>query len=104
MSAKIVLQKRKRDSVSECLKLLHWLPVLYRIKFKFCLSIHKFIHGEAPQYLKNLLKPKGNISGLRSNSTNTLEITYTNIKISLQKLFDCWTKGMECSSEINNEY
>ena len=48
---------------------LHWLPVCRRLEFKVCCLVHKCLHGEAPQYLKDLLKPASSSSvsmGLRS--------------------------------------
>ena len=35
---------------------LHWLPVMYRVNFKIAMFAHKFIYGNAPKYLKDLIK------------------------------------------------
>ena len=37
------------------LNTLHWLPVKKRIDYKILSLVHKFLYGEAPEYLKNLL-------------------------------------------------
>ena len=51
---------------------LHWLPVKFRIIFKFNLTIFKALHGLAPAYLSNLLSFKHSNYNLRSNNNNTL--------------------------------
>ena len=38
-----------------CLKILHFLPVKFRIEFKIAWLTHKCQHGYAPTYLKNLI-------------------------------------------------
>ena len=39
-------------------KSLHWLPVKYRVQFKFLLLVYKSLHGLAPTYLKQLLQTR----------------------------------------------
>ena len=34
----------------------HWLPVMYRVNFKIAMFAHKCIYGNAPKYLKDLIK------------------------------------------------
>ena len=69
LCAKLILNKTKYDSNTDCLKELHWLPVVYRIKFKIVTIMHKCIHGVAPQYLKDLVTFKQPASrSLRSNT------------------------------------
>ena len=55
IAAKLILGKRKYDSSTQCLKELHWLPIVLRIKFKIVCTVHKCIYGNAPLYLKDLL-------------------------------------------------
>ena len=45
MCACLVLRKSKRDSISECLKQLHWLPVQQRIEFKLLVLTYKCLYG-----------------------------------------------------------
>ena len=54
-AARLVLRKRKRDHVTPMLRLLHWLPVRSRIKFKICLLAFKAIHGLAPRYISQMI-------------------------------------------------
>ena len=57
MCACLVLRKSKRDSISECLKQLHWLPVKQRIHFKILVLTYKCLQGQGPDYLMDLLQP-----------------------------------------------
>ena len=50
-AARLISGKRKRDSVSETLKELHWLRVEERIAFKIILLIHKVINGKCSNNL-----------------------------------------------------
>ena len=46
---------RKRQHVTPYLKMAHFLPVIYRIKFKLCLLVFKSINGLAPTYLSEIM-------------------------------------------------
>ena len=54
-AAKVVLRRRKHDSSTECLKELHWLPILQRIQFKLLTLVFRGLHGSLPEYLQELL-------------------------------------------------
>ena len=58
MAARIILNKHPRDSATQCLKLLHWLPIQYRIDYKVAMLVFKSIHDMAPKYLTELLTEK----------------------------------------------
>ena len=55
MVAKVVLKRNKYTSSKASLQRLHWLPVKCRIDFKIAVLVYKCLHGEAPEYLQNLL-------------------------------------------------
>ena len=55
MAAKIVMGKSKYDSSTQYHKALHWLPIKACIEHKLLTLVHKCVHGEAPQYLKDLI-------------------------------------------------
>ena len=44
-AARLVVRKRKRDSISQTIKDLHWLRVESRVIFKLLLIVFKSIHG-----------------------------------------------------------
>ena len=53
---------------------LHWLPVTYRVNFKIAMLAHKCIYGNAPEYLKDLIKVKSTTRyNLRSDGEMLLE-------------------------------
>ena len=67
IAAKIVMGKSKYNSSTQCWKALHCLPIKACIEHKFLTLVHKCVHGEAPQYLKNLISEhKSDRHGLRS--------------------------------------
>ena len=55
MSARIMLNKHPRDSATQGLKLLHLLPIWYRIDYKVAMLVFKSIQDMAPKYLTELL-------------------------------------------------
>ena len=63
--AKLVLQKDKLASSTECLCALHWLPIRERIDFKILTLVFKSLNNQAPVYLQDLLCKK---KSLQSNS------------------------------------
>ncbi len=68
-AARVVVKKRKFDHISEDLKDMHWLPIKSRIKFKILLLTWKALNGQAPTYLKELLKYKVNTHDGRVKNT-----------------------------------
>ena len=54
----LVTNVAKYDHITPTLVNLHWLPVTYRVNFKIAMLAHKCIYGNAPEYLKDLIKVK----------------------------------------------
>ena len=54
------------------LKMLHWLPIKYRIKYKIALLTYKCLHGEGPGYLISLLEDYKAPRKLRSSEAKLL--------------------------------
>ena len=54
-AARIVTKTRKYEHITPVLEELHWLPVRYRIDFKILLLVFKSFHGQAPEYITELL-------------------------------------------------
>ena len=61
---RIIFRKKKRDSVSDDLKSLHWLTVSQRISFKVLTTVFKCIHGLGPIPLSDLIVIKDDTSCL----------------------------------------
>ena len=55
MAAKVVLKRGKYTSSKDSIQTLHWLPIRSWIDFKIAVLVYKCLHGEAPEYLQNLL-------------------------------------------------
>ena len=54
-AARLIKRSGKRHHITPHLKDLHWLPVKYRIHFKIVLMVFKSLHGQAPEYVDELL-------------------------------------------------
>ena len=52
--ARLVLNKEQVENTTECLKILHWLPIKARVKYKAFMLVHKLLQGEALVYLQNM--------------------------------------------------
>ena len=89
LAAKVVLGKSKMDSASECLSVLHWLPICSRINHKILTLVHKSITGRALEYLQNLLVVhKSGRPGLRSAlDMNLLVVPFVRCKTSAEHSF-----------------
>ena len=88
MCACLVLRKSNRDSISECLKTLHWLLVRQRIEHKILTLTHKCRAGGGLGYLRNLLQEKKCTTTLRSNGTDLLVIPRTRHKTFADRAFN----------------
>ena len=76
-AARVITRRRKYDHITPVLKSLHWLPIRYRVQFKVLVITFKVIHGNAPEYLRELIQPKKNGRQLRSSNENLLHIPRT---------------------------
>ena len=56
MCARLTLRRGKRDSITECLKELHWLPIKQRIHYKILTLTHKCVHRIGPKYMQDLIR------------------------------------------------
>ena len=65
-AAKFVLNLKRMESSTEAVKMLHWLPIKFRIQFKILLLVYKCLNGLAPSYLFELLELKVYYSKTRS--------------------------------------
>ena len=86
-AAKVILTKTKYDSNFETRKTLHWLPIWERIEFKLLVMVYNCLKGDAPVYLKKLLKINVGYGNLRSNASMKLTISYVKNKTFAYKAF-----------------
>ena len=79
-AARLVLSARKYDHVTPLLRELHWLRVPERISFKLAVLVYRCLHGQAPRYLADELRPLADIPSrrrLRSASSSALAVPLT---------------------------
>ena len=71
MAAKLILKRGKRESASEALRDLHWLPIRQRILHKVLTIIFKcIVEKSAPSYLANkFILAQQSSRSMRSNNT-----------------------------------
>ena len=79
-AARLIYPSSKYNHVTPLLINLHWLPVQERIKFKILIITFKALHGQAPPYICNLLKPYCPARTLRSSNQNLLYKPVFNLK------------------------
>jgi len=60
-AARLVFSARKTEHTSPLLRELHWLKAPERIKFRLCVFTYRCLHGTAPCYLAETIRP---VSGL----------------------------------------
>lgn len=75
-AARLLTNTKKRDHITPVLRSLHWLPVEMRIKFKVCVMVFKCLHGLAPAYLRELIRPLQN--NRRTAAQLMLYVPFTN--------------------------
>lgn len=56
-AARMVRRVKKHDHITPHLMALHWLPIKSRIVFKILVLTFHCLHGSAPAYLSELIKP-----------------------------------------------
>ena len=75
-AARLIMKVRKFDPITKHIKDLHWLPIPQRIEYKILILTHRCLYGNAPSYLKCLVKwhvPKRN---LRSKNSYELAVDF----------------------------
>ena len=79
-AARRVYSRRTSEHVTPLLRELHWLRVPERIQFRLCVLAYHCVHGTAPAYLADSLRPTTEVVArrrLRSADTTTLLVPST---------------------------
>ena len=64
-----------RDPVAQSMQALHWLPVIYRIKYKLCLVMFEAVNGRSPDYIIEALVPTSSLPNqLRSSTSGAFDV------------------------------
>ena len=70
----------KTKHTSPILKELHWLSMKHRMIFSVVVNVFKGLHGESPQYIRNLLCYEAKRRCTRSSGKSLLKILKWNNK------------------------
>ena len=68
---RFIFNLNRKSYVSPYLQRLHWLPVHYRVLFKFNLLIYKALNLSQPPYLASLIKASPSARGKRLVSSHS---------------------------------
>ena len=71
-AARLITHTKKHDHITPVMRSLHWLPVRSLIIFKILLLACKSLHGLAPAYLSERIKPYTPESNLQSGMKKRL--------------------------------
>ena len=83
-TARLICSTPHFSRITPVLYFLHWLPVRFRIVHKILIITFKAIHGQAPDYICNLIRVKNpSRYGLRSNSQVLIAPPSTKMKTTL---------------------
>ena len=77
-AARLISRTPKSHYITPVLQQLHWLPVKDRISFKLLLLTFKALHGLAPIYISELIKPYNPSRSLCSSTLNYLSVPKSN--------------------------
>ena len=92
-AVRLIFEDRKYSHVTPLLKLLHWLPIKYRIIFKVLLITFKAINGLKPVYISELFSIRDvSLSRCCLCSTNSLMLNYPALKS--RKTLGNWSFSM----------
>ena len=79
-AARLITRTKKFDHITPVLQQLHWLPVIYRIKFKILLITYKALNGLTPPYISELIHRNNPARSLRSSNKQLLHIPMTRLR------------------------
>jgi len=70
-AARLVVDLRPRNHISQALRELYWLPIDKRIDYKLCLLVHKASIEQAPTYIADMLTPVSSVQSLSTQRSAT---------------------------------
>lgn len=78
-AAKLILNREKYSSSTQCLHDLHWLPVHHRCDYKILCLVFKCLHDQAPQYLTEYINIRDSQYNIRSldSATKGVKLNYS---------------------------
>ena len=104
-AVRLIHDAKKRDSASKLLKMSHFLPVKFRIKYKQCLIIFKCLNGDGPGYLsQNLIyhDPPRDLRVGRDSHTLLTELTNKSLFTSFIDNWNSLPLSIRCIPDTNS--
>ena len=80
--ARVVLKIRRRDSITQHLRTLHWLRIPERIEYKLALLTFSVLKSGQPSYLSDCISVREPARSLRSSSRLLINVTRCSLKSS----------------------
>jgi len=74
-AARLIYCIKKFDHISTSLQSLHWLPVLFRLRFNLLCIVFRALRGVGPLYFQELICPYRPTRSLCSESKNLLYVS-----------------------------
>jgi len=107
-AARVITRTPRRASITPVLESLHWLPVYARIDFKVLCLVYKSLHGQAPDYLRNIIQSHDQSRTLRSNDCDLLVVPQARTKYGERSFRHAapvlWNKLPENTKSISSFY
>ena len=86
-AARLLTRSSRRCHITPVLASLHWLPVSFRVNFKILVITYRALHGQAPQYLIDLVPRYEPQRALRSADQGLITAPKTNLKTKGDRAF-----------------
>ena len=93
-AARVILEIPVRESVTMALQDLHWLPVKSRIDYKILLLTYRAFHGQAPQYILDLLHKYEPNMNCRSRHLRLLDVPRAHYKTVGDRAFSVYAPSI----------
>jgi len=75
-AARLTVGAQRHDHITPLLADLHWLRVSKRIQYKLCVLVFNCVHGSAPRYLQEVIRPVANVEPRRRlHSASSADLT-----------------------------
>ena len=86
-AARLLTRSKKSCHITPILASLHWLPIKFRIQFKVLVITYRALHGQAPAYICDLLRPYSPSRSLRSSDQGLLVVPRARLKTKGDRAF-----------------
>ena len=99
-AARLVSNVAKYDHITPTLVKLHWLPVRFRVILKIAMLAHKCIYGNAPEYLRALVKVNSSVKSciFPTSKSGTIQPLVTSSFLTSP---DCFDKQLAQQGQIH---